>query len=94
MAFAVFKDSAKGLMEIYRLLFPDDVVMFGEILLRWQINCGLFQRRLAAYGLKFHASKCAEVHLRCGSKRKGWFVALRPQVVIDENSVKNTKVVE
>ena len=94
MAFAVLKDSAKLLMEIYRLLIADDVVMFGEILLRWQINCGLLQRRLAAYGLKLHASKCAKVHLRCDSKRKRWFVALRPQLFIDGNPVKNTKVVE
>ena len=80
-------------MEIYELLIADDVVIFGEILLRWQINCGIFQRRLAAYGLKFRASKCTEVHLRCDSKRKRWFVVLRPQLFIDGNPVKNTMVV-
>ena len=45
-------------------------------------------------GLGFNASKCAVVHLRCDCKRKRWFVALKPQLFIDGNPVRNIKVGE
>ena len=74
-------------VRLNRLLFADDAVLFGETLFGLQINCGPFQRRLAAYGLKFNASNCAAAHLRCGGKRKRWFVALKIVGVRDINTL-------
>ena len=67
---ATFEDS-----RVNTLLFADDAVLLAETTEGLQKNISTFVERMAVYGLRVNAQKCAAVHIHVDGKRKRWYVA-------------------